>query len=120
MPRKRCEATEQEAVISWAEYNEYQYPSLKWLYAIPNGGSRHPYEAVNLKRQGVKAGVSDLKVPCMRGGFGGLYIEMKYGDNKLTEKQAEFLEDMQKEGYKTAVCYTADEAIEVIEKYLKL
>lgn len=36
--RKRGEDTEQEAVISWANWHMQQYPELKWLYHIPNGG----------------------------------------------------------------------------------
>ena len=31
-----------------------------FVFAVPNGGSRNLKEAVNLKAQGVKAGVSDL------------------------------------------------------------
>lgn len=36
---KRSEDTEQINVASWAAWNERQYPELKWLHHIPNGGS---------------------------------------------------------------------------------
>jgi len=118
--RKRSEATEQEIVINWCEYNSPRHPELKLIYHVPNGGSRNQLEAVNLKRQGVKAGVPDLNLPVALNGFHGLYIEMKFGKNKTTEKQKWWLEQLQKQGYKTAVCYGADEAIDTIKEYLNI
>ena len=47
---KRSEDTEQINVTSWAAWNERQYPELKWLHHIPNGGSRNKAEAVKLSR----------------------------------------------------------------------
>ena len=118
--RKRSEATEQEIVINWCEYNSPRHPELKLIYHVPNGGSRNQLEAVNLKRQGVKAGVPDLNLSVALHGFHGLYIEMKFGKNKTTEKQKWWLEQLQKQGYKTAVCYGADEAIDTIKEYLNI
>lgn len=108
------EAQEQTAYFEWAAY----IPELAWAYAIPNGGKRDKREAANLKRQGVKAGVSDIFVPLPRGVYHGLYIEMKVGRNKPTEKQTEFLEYARGQGYAVAVCYGADEAIAVTRRYL--
>lgn len=116
--RKRSEATEQEFIISWCRLLEPRYPELKWIYHIPNGGSRNQIEAAHLKAQGVKAGVPDLCLPVPRNGFHGLYIEMKYGRNKTTGNQEEWLEALAKLGYKTAVCYGAEEARRVIKDYL--
>lgn len=50
--RKRSEATEQEIVINWCEYNSPRHPELKLIYHVPNGGSRNQLEAANLKRRG--------------------------------------------------------------------
>lgn len=116
--RKRSEATEQEQVIEWAAWSVCKYPALKLLYHIPNGGSRNAAEAVNLKRQGVKAGVPDLCLPVACGGYHGLYIEMKYGKNTTTEKQEEWLAALNGQGYKAIVCYGAQEAVAELEKYL--
>ncbi len=116
--RKRSESTEQMRVINWARYNEYRAPELKLLHHIPNGGSRNKAEAANLKAQGVKAGVPDLCLPVPCGGAYGLYIEMKFGSNKPTEKQKWWLEQLKKYGYITKVCWTAEEAIETIADYL--
>lgn len=60
---KRSEDTEQINVVSWAGWNMNRYPKLKWLFHVPNGGSRNRAEAVKFKQMGVKAGVSDLQLP---------------------------------------------------------
>lgn len=117
--RKRSEATEQEALITWCGWMMNQHPELKLIYHVPNGGSRNTLEAANLKRQGVKAGVPDLCLPVPMNGFHGLYIEMKYGKNKTTEAQKEWLDALTEQGYFTAVCYGAEEAERVLSRYLE-
>lgn len=42
---KRSEDTEQINVVSWAGWNMSRYPELKWLFHVPNGGSRNKQEA---------------------------------------------------------------------------
>ena len=116
----RSEDTEQINVMEWARWNVNKYPELKWLHHIPNGGSRNKREAVKLKQMGVKAGVSDICLPYGKGIYIGLYIEMKYGNNRKTEEQKEFLQDMEKAGHFVATCYSAEDAIRVIEEYLNL
>lgn len=116
----RSEDTEQIAVIQWAQYNMNHHPELKWLHHVPNGGSRNKQEAVKLKQMGVKAGVSDLCLPYPKGIYCGLYIEMKYGDGRQQPSQKEFLKDMTEAGHFVATCYSAEEAISVITRYLSL
>lgn len=117
---KRSEDTEQINVISWAECNTQDYPELKWLHHIPNGGSRSKGEAIKLKQMGVKSGVSDLCLPYPKGMYCGLYIEMKYDHGRHQPSQKEFLKDMAAAGHYVATCYTAQDAIEVIRKYCGL
>lgn len=116
----RSEDTEQIAVIEWANYAASRYPELKWLHHIPNGGSRNRLEAIKLKQMGVKAGVADLCLPFPKGIYCGLYVEMKFGDNRKQETQKEFLRDMAAAGHFVATCYSAEEAVKVIEEYLQL
>lgn len=117
---KRSKDTEQIEVMSWAHWHTGKYPELKWLHHIPNGGSRNRLEAKKLKDMGVKPGVADLFLPCPRGCYHGMYIEMKFGSNRHTDRQKEFLADMAAAGYFAATCYSADEAIRVIEEYIQL
>lgn len=116
----RSEDTEQIAVVQWAQYNVNHYPELRWLHHCPNGGSRNRLEAVKLKQMGVKAGVSDLCLPYPKGIYCGLYIEMKYGNNRQTDSQKDFLADMAAVGHFVSTCYSAEEAITVITEYLSL
>ena len=116
--RKHGEDSEQAAVVYWAALSQKRYPALKWLYHIPNGGKRNKVEAARLKLQGVKAGVSDLFLPAAIGGYHGLYIEMKYGKNKPTEAQLEFMHDMSAAGYCCKVAYGAQQAISYLQQYL--
>jgi hypothetical protein len=47
-----------------------------------------------------------------------MYIEFKYGKNKLSDSQLEFQEHCNKNDYKTAVCYSAFEAAKIVVRYL--
>ena len=114
------EAQEQRALFQWAGYAEQQYPELKLLHHIPNGGKRDVRTAANLKREGVKAGVPDICLPVARGQYHGLYIELKTVKGKVQKNQKEWLNALNSEGYATKVCYGWLEAKEAIEKYLGL
>lgn len=124
-PRKG-EETSQKAVISWAKWIPVPAatdiePGKKvsdYLFSIPNGGSRDVREAANLKATGVKAGVWDLQLPIARHGYHGLWIEMKHGDNDLTDKQCEWGDRMRLAGWKMVVAWTAYEAERAIADYL--
>lgn len=116
----RSEDTEQINVVSWANWNMNRYPELRWLFHVPNGGSRNRAEAVKFKQMGVRAGVSDLCLPYPKGIYCGLFIEMKYGNNRQQDTQKEFLADMAAAGHFVATCYSAEEATKVLEEYLEL
>lgn len=119
-PPIQHEANEQEALFNWTAFVHGKFPEVDLLYHIPNGGSRNRLEAANLKRQGVKAGVPDLCLPVARGGFHGMYIEMKYGKNKASKDQEQWLCELRKQGYVAVVCYGWEQAAEMITKYLEL
>lgn len=107
------ESNEQILLFQWLEIQ-----GINNIFAIPNGGSRNILEAKSLKKQGVKAGVPDIFLAEMRNGYGGLFIELKIGKNKLTNKQKEWLDILNNSGYKCVVCYGFDEAKNVILNYL--
>lgn len=113
------EAEEQEAVMVWARYNERNFPCLKYLFHIPNGGTRNVAEAVHLKRMGVKPGVPDLLLPYPHNGYAGLWIEMKSEKGRATALQNEWIEAMNKAGYMAVVCHGAGAAINCIRMYLE-
>ena len=112
------EEEEQKVFIEWCKMMENKYKGLELIHAIPNGGSRNEIEARNLKLTGVKAGVPDLFLPVARNGKHGLYIEMKRKKGgRVSEFQKDWLAKLTDQGYETAVCYGAEEAIKTIEEY---
>jgi len=106
----------QAALFKWSNY----FKQLDLMHSIPNGGFRNAREGARLKRQGAKAGVWDIFLPMAMKGYHGLYIEMKHGKNKLTEKQNIFGSGVKKNGYLTAVCYSWEDAKRVITDYAEL
>ena len=62
----------------------------------------------------------DLCLPYPKGLYCGMYIEMKFGDNRQQTTQKEFLEDMAAVGHFVVTCYSAEEAVKVLEEYLNL
>ena len=119
-PRIPQESEEQQALIRWADYMAATVrPESRLLYHIPNGGTRGKAEAGRFRAEGVRAGVPDLCLPVARGEYHGLYIELKRTKGgKISEKQKEWLDALEKEGYCAAVCHGWDEAREKIETYL--
>jgi hypothetical protein len=65
---------EQQLQIMCVNWFRIQYPNL-FIFAVPNGGSRHKLEAINLKREGATKGVADLVVLLPNGRC--VFIEMK-------------------------------------------
>ena len=72
-----------------------------------------------LKAMGLKTGVPDVVLPVASHNFHGLYLEMKYGNNKPTKAQEEYMAALRQQGYKTVVCYGAEEAKTEIMEYLQ-
>lgn len=122
------EHDEQVKVFDVLRLNESQDERLKWIYAIPNGGHRHPAVAGKLKAEGVKRGISDICLPFpVYPGidddgpvYHGAYIEMKDGNKKPTPEQAEFLLFCEENGYQNTVAHSADEALNFIEDYCEI
>ena len=113
------EEQEQAAVFEWAMLMRNQYPELSLLYHIPNGAYRPIATAAKLKAQGVKAGVPDLCLPVARGGWHGLYIELKRRKGgKVSPHQSEWLQELTYQHYYATVCQGAEEACDVIYRYL--
>lgn len=108
------EGAEQAAVVEWCELMGVP------VIHIPNEGKRSEAAGANLKRLGLSPGFPDLFIFRVRGRYHGFAIEMKYGKGKLSGDQKAWLRRLKSEGYATAVCYSAEEAIRLIEKYEKL
>ncbi len=109
----------QTCFVKWVnDAKVYQFPELALGFAIPNGGARHIGVAKKLKAEGVVSGVPDWHLPVARKIWKGLWLEFKHGKNKLSENQVAYIAMLRKEGHLVEVCYTANEAVSFVERYL--
>jgi len=125
---RKEEHYEQIKVIDYLSILQRQGKVISY-FAVPNGGSRNKLEAINLKREGVKAGVSDLVVILKNK---VLFVEMKrkpkilksgkisYTGIKVSDNQKKFLNEIKSsevcEGF---VAYGFDEFKNKIDNILK-
>lgn len=106
-------------MIWWSLFSKSFDLDSRLLVAIPNGGHRHIGQAIKLKKEGVTPGVPDYFLFLSRGGFNGLALELKHEKGRVSPAQKQFMELIEKQGYKTFVAYGWDAAREAIENYIK-
>lgn len=119
---KISEAQHQSNVIKWSQqpHIRAQYPELKLLFHIPNGGTRDTIEGKHLKQAGVKPGVPDLFLAAPSGKYHGLFIEMKTDSGLASETQRWWIEQLNSVGYFAEICHGWESAVRVLEWYLSL
>jgi len=106
----------QVAIVNWIHA---QYPGI--LMTISPSGMKLPIGvATKLKRMGYRAGTPDLLILEPRGGFHGLFIELKSDTGRLSDHQAEFLEELNARKYHSTVCYGFIDAESTIKSYMNL
>lgn len=119
----------QMALFCWAAIHAEEYPELKWLFAIPNGGFRDPITANKLKSTGVKSGVPDICLLIRRKEYAGLWIELKRPKSvtvtgkkraagKVSEDQKPWLDHARSQGHGAASCVGWEAARDMIIQYL--
>lgn len=113
------EDEEQIWFFSWAKLNSGKWPELELMHHIPNGGMRSKSEAARFKAMGVKRGVSDVFLPVSKGGYHGLYIELKAKDGRPEKEQKDWIAAVREQGYYADVCYGGFEAANLVEAYMK-
>ncbi|MGH9820255.1 MAG: hypothetical protein ACRD43_08805 [Pyrinomonadaceae bacterium] len=117
-PKKHGEADAQAAYFEILRSYEGMYPILRWVQASMNGANRGKPSAGQSWAQGQKPGVWDVFIPVARHGFGGAWIENKFGDNKLTAAQAEFGEFVRSQNFSTKISYDLETSLKFTEFYL--
>ena len=111
------EAQEQIALV---KLFDLKYPSQKWsLFHIPNGVNSNQRTGARLKALGLRPGVPDLQLLIARGGFHGLFIEMKSATGQLSQVQRHYRDLITNAGYRWALCRSAEEGIEIIDNYIR-
>jgi hypothetical protein len=125
-------ASEDQEAEAFSFMFEHAYPTVwAFTYHVPNEGKHKAWYRKAQRKRGVKPGVPDYHIAYPFGGFPGLYIELKKKGGGLTksgnvskrgtvsDEQKEWLERFKEVGFATAVCWGAEEAMEVVTAYLE-
>lgn len=121
-PKKRSSTLGPEAKLQtvFMHWLSLQYPEVfEVTHSIPNSGLRTKAEGARQVAMGLKAGMPDINMPVPTAKFPGMFIELKWGDNKPNEKQIAMLKRLRALGYRCEVCYTLEELMHVTKDYLK-
>lgn len=115
----RSENAEQKVIIEWCNLYKRKFPQLDMILHIPNEGKRSKRNGAELKRMGLSKGVPDLFLAYPNNKYHGLWIELKADATKrVSKEQKEWINKLNKYGYKATVCFGADAAIQEIKNYL--
>ncbi len=125
---KTLEADEQAALFRWAKEFEREYPELALLNGSLNGVHLSKAQAGKAKAAGMKKGFPDINLPVPRGGYHGLYIELKikpYRNHKgkmiysyPSKEQLWWIDQLNKHGNRAVICKGYDAARAEILTYL--
>ena len=114
---RHLESQLQSACVTWFRLQYPQYASH--LFAIGNGVPNNARQGAIRKREGAVSGVADLMLMLPMGSFGGLFIEMKAPEGKLSKEQKAFQSRALDAGYVYCICKAFDQFQAVIRAYLK-
>ena len=116
--RKQMEHEESELQQACVKIFRLMYPKLKKrLFAIPNGSYRTAIGAAILNAEGCTPGIPDVFLAVPRGSYGGCFIEFKTSRGRLSEYQAQFIDEV-KLDYYCVVVKTVEEFLKEIKDYL--
>ena len=115
------ELKEQADFMAAVRAKDYKWRmECRYLHASLNGArlGRGGRGWLTLERSGALKGVPDLFLPFPVGKWHGLYIEFKYGKNRATKEQCEFLFEASDNSYAVMLPYSAEEALQKLDLYL--
>ena len=109
------------ALVKWAHFQKIK------LIHIPNEGKRSLTEGYNLKKMGLSPGFMDLFLPEARGGYFGLFLEMKqnrpYATHETKTKtwinQKNWIDELNKQGYFASFCFGWEQGMNLIQQYCR-
>lgn len=120
------ESKHQEAVCKWFRA---KYPKLARMFipsqsgVIIGGKSKAAKFGIiaKQKREGWLGGVPDIFIAVPRGGYHGLWIELKDAGktySSVSKDQREYLAELEAQGYRCEWCAGSDAAIEIVSAYM--
>jgi hypothetical protein len=114
--KRHTESNEQIAAMDWLRA---QHPNIaEHTLHIGNERKASYYAGYIMKRMGVLKGASDLFMAWPKGGYHGLFIEVKSKIGRPSPEQKAFIQRMRDAGYKAEFCYGAEEVISTMKDYI--
>lgn len=112
------------ALVTWwhATFPEYRNA----LIHIPNGAyfsgtpAQRARQGSRLKAEGMRIGASDYFIALPRGGYHGMWLEIKIASGKPTQDQLDFLNDRAADGYRAEWTAGIDAARNAISDYMRM
>jgi hypothetical protein len=119
------ERDEQIAFFSYIKVLQNQHPELEedlhWIHASMNGAwFKSQKMALVALEEGLTPGILDIFWPKPKKKCPGLWIEMKFGANMMTNNQKKCHDWLIQQGYEVHVCYSWTTAIMAVCKYAGL
>lgn len=111
-------ASEDDVQIAFIDYCRRQRDERKMAFHIPNEAKRSEFGHARMVRKGLFPGAADNFIPAARGGWHGLFLELKAHGKEPTAAQRAFGRDIEACGYAFAWANTIDRAMAVTERYM--
>jgi len=105
----------QITVIAWCKLRKDE---ARHAFHISNESKRTRVGHAIQAKMGKRAGAADLFIPGARGGWHGLFLELKKSGETPKPKQLEFARDMGEDGYLATWADSVDEALRIIGDYM--
>lgn len=87
----------------------------------PNGGTSSFRQKAKFKKMGTLNGMCDLQFFIPRGGYHGLFVELKRErGGVVSQSQKDVMAMLDRQGYKTVVTRGLQASVEAIEEYMAL
>jgi len=112
---KYLEAEYQKQVV---HYIRTYKPNVLFTASIQENANT-VQKGVRRKLLGYNSGTPDIQIFEPRGGYHGLFIEMKIKGGTVSPNQKAFIANLEERGYKVVVCFSPRQAIEEIMNYTK-
>jgi hypothetical protein len=109
--------SEEKLQTEIVKYIGYQYPKARYCASL-GGIYTGPRQAMKAKRTGYSRGFPDLQITEAKGGYYGLFIEIKTHKGRATEVQKQWIQDLQDRGYKATIGKGLPECLQIIDDYM--
>lgn len=121
---KHHESSIAKTLVQWYGLRYPRYRTA--LIHIPNGAAfggnpiQRARQGHRLKLEGMRPGASDYFLALPRGGYGGLWLELKAVGKVPTPEQLQFLTERTADGYRAEWAAGIDAARNAITEYMAL